>query len=126
MTVLKLDRWNISIGDDQPLVAIAGLNVLEDEGLAFEVARHLQSVAADLGMPLVFKASFDKANRSSIRSYRGPGLAAGLKTLERIKSELGLAIATDIHEVAQVDAVASVADIVQIPAFLCRQTDLVV
>ena len=126
MTVLKLDRWNISIGDDQPLVAIAGLNVLEDEGLAFEVARHLQSVAADLGMPLVFKASFDKANRSSIRSYRGPGLAAGLKTLERIKSELGLAIATDIHEVAQVDAVAAVADIVQIPAFLCRQTDLVV
>ena len=126
MTVLKLDRWNISIGDDQPLVAIAGLNVLEDEGLAFEVARHLQSVAADLGMPLVFKASFDKANRSSIRSYRGPGLAAGLKTLERIKSELGLAVATDIHEVAQVDAVASVADIVQIPAFLCRQTDLVV
>ena len=126
MTVLKLDRWNISIGDDQPLVAIAGLNVLEDEGLAFEVARHLQSVAADLGMPLVFKASFDKANRSSIRSYRGPGLAAGLKTLERIKSELGLAVATDIHEVAQVDAVAAVADIVQIPAFLCRQTDLVV
>ena len=126
MTVLKLDRWNISIGDDQPLVAIAGLNVLEDEGLAFEVARHLQSVAADLGMPLVFKASFDKANRSSIRSYRGPGLAAGLKTLERIKSELSLAIATDIHEVAQVDAVAAVADIVQIPAFLCRQTDLVV
>ena len=126
MTVLKLDRWNISIGDDQPLVAIAGLNVLEDVGLAFEVARHLQSVAADLGMPLVFKASFDKANRSSIRSYRGPGLAAGLKTLERIKSELGLAVATDIHEVAQVDAVASVADIVQIPAFLCRQTDLVV
>ena len=126
MTVLKLDRWNISIGEDQPLVAIAGLNVLEDEGLAVEVARHLKAVAADLEMPLVFKASFDKANRSSIRSYRGPGLAAGLKTLERIKSEMNLPIATDVHEVGQVDAVAAIADVVQIPAFLCRQTDLVV
>ena len=126
MTVLKLDRWNISIGVDQPLVAIAGLNVLEVEGLAVEVARHLKAVAADLEMPLVFKASFDKANRSSIRSYRGPGLAAGLKTLERIKSEMNLPIATDVHEVGQVDAVAAIADVVQIPAFLCRQTDLVV
>jgi 2-dehydro-3-deoxyphosphooctonate aldolase (KDO 8-P synthase) len=126
MTVLKLDRWNISIGEGHPLVAVAGLNVLEDEGLAFEVARHLKSVATEIGMPLVFKASFDKANRSSIRSYRGPGLAAGLKTLERIKSELGLPIATDVHEIGQVDAVAAVADVVQIPAFLCRQTDLVV
>ncbi len=126
MTVLKLDRWNLSIGDDQPLVAIAGLNVLEDEGLTLEVAQHLKSVAAALAMPLVFKASFDKANRSSIRSYRGPGLDAGLKMLERVKSELSLPIATDVHEIGQVEAVAAIADVVQIPAFLCRQTDLVV
>lgn len=126
MTVLRLDRWNISIGGDQPLVAIAGLNVLEDEGLALEVAHHLKAVATSIGMPLVFKASFDKANRSSIRSYRGPGLTAGLKILERIKAELSLPIATDVHEIAQVEAVAAIADLVQIPAFLCRQTDLVV
>jgi 2-dehydro-3-deoxyphosphooctonate aldolase (KDO 8-P synthase) len=102
------------------------LNVLEDEGLALETARHLKGVCADLGLPYVFKASFDKANRSSIHSYRGPGLAAGLRTLEKVKGEFGVPIVTDVHEIDQAEAVAAVADIVQIPAFLCRQTDLVI
>ncbi len=126
MTVLKLNKWNISIGDGQPLVVIAGLNVLEDQKLAFDVARHLQAVTSELGLPFIFKASFDKANRSSIKSYRGPGLEKGLEMLAAVKAEFKVPIATDIHEVHQAEPVAAVADIVQIPAFLCRQTDLVV
>ena len=126
MASLSLDRWSISIGDGQPLVVIAGLNVLEDEGLTLETATHLKGVCAELGLPFVFKASFDKANRSSIQSYRGPGLKSGLKILAEIKEKLQVPIATDIHEIDQAAPVAAVADIVQIPAFLCRQTDLVV
>lgn len=126
MAVLTLDRWNLSIGDGQPLVVIAGLNVLEDLSMAIEVGRHLKAVTADLGLPYVFKASFDKANRSSITSYRGPGLEKGLQMLAAVKAELNVPICTDLHEVDQADPVAAVADIVQIPAFLCRQTDLVV
>ncbi|WP_293676114.1 3-deoxy-8-phosphooctulonate synthase, partial [uncultured Phenylobacterium sp.] len=126
MAVLSLDRWKLAIGTGKPLVVIAGLNVLEDLGLALEVGRHLQGIAADLGLPFVFKASFDKANRSSIMSYRGPGMQAGLAMLERVKGELNVPICTDLHEIAQAEPVAAVADLVQIPAFLCRQTDLVV
>ncbi|HEV2531592.1 3-deoxy-8-phosphooctulonate synthase [Phenylobacterium sp.] len=126
MAVLKLDRWNLAIGDGQPLMVIAGLNVLEDVDLALEVGRHLKAVCADLGLPYVFKASFDKANRSSIYSYRGPGLEAGLQMLAEVKAQLAVPIATDLHEVVQAEPVAAVADLVQIPAFLCRQTDLVI
>lgn len=126
MAVLTLDRWNLSIGDGQPLVVIAGLNVLEDIEMALAVGRHLKAVTAELGLPYVFKASFDKANRSSITSYRGPGLAKGLEMLAAIKAELDAPICTDLHEIDQAGPVAAVADIVQIPAFLCRQTDLVV
>ena len=126
MAVLTLDRWNLSIGDDQPLVVIAGLNVFEDLDMAIEVGRRLKGVCAKLGLPYVFKASFDKANRSSIRSYRGPGLAEGLKMLAAVKADLDAPICTDLHEVDQAGPVAAVADLVQIPAFLCRQTDLVV
>ncbi|MEW5684248.1 MAG: 3-deoxy-8-phosphooctulonate synthase [Pseudomonadota bacterium] len=126
MAVLTLDRWNLSIGDGHPLVVIAGLNVLEDLQMALDVGSHLKAVTAELGLPYVFKASFDKANRSSITSYRGPGLAKGLEMLAAIKAELNVPICTDLHEVAQAEPVAAVADIVQIPAFLCRQTDLVV
>jgi len=125
MAVLTLEKWNLSIGEGQPLVCIAGLNVLEDLDLALETARHLKAVTAALDMPFIFKASFDKANRSSAQSYRGPGMAAGLEMLARVKAELGLPICTDIHEVAQAEPVAEVANVVQIPAFLCRQTDLV-
>ncbi|WP_304172033.1 3-deoxy-8-phosphooctulonate synthase [Phenylobacterium aquaticum] len=125
MAVLTLKKWNLSIGDGHPLVVIAGLNVLEDLDLARDTARHLKAVTGELGLPYVFKASFDKANRSSIHSYRGPGLEKGLEILRTIKSEFDLPIATDLHEIDQCEAVAAVADIVQIPAFLCRQTDLV-
>jgi 2-dehydro-3-deoxyphosphooctonate aldolase (KDO 8-P synthase) len=126
MAVLSLHRWQISIGDGQPLVVIAGLNVLENEALALEVARHLKGVCAELGLPYVFKASYDKANRSSIKSYRGPGLEEGLRILREVKRQVDVPIATDVHTPEEAEAVAEVADIVQIPAFLCRQTDLVV
>ncbi len=126
MAALELKTWNLAIGADQPLVVIAGLNVLEDLELARDAARHLKAVCAELGLPYVFKASFDKANRSSIRSYRGPGLEEGLKILRQIKDEFDVPICTDLHEISQAQPVAAVADLVQIPAFLCRQTDLVV
>ncbi len=119
----KASGW--SIGAGQPLAVLAGLNVLEDEGLAFEVATELKRICSSLGLPYVFKASFDKANRSSIKSYRGPGMD-GLKILAKVKSKLGVPIVTDLHEVAQAEPVAEVADILQLPAFLVRQTDLVV
>jgi len=126
MAALALSRWNLSIGEGNPLVVIAGLNVLEDLDLALSTARTLKAAADALSLPYVFKASFDKANRSSVKSYRGPGLAAGLEMLAAVKAEVGVPVATDIHEVAQAEPVAAVADVVQIPAFLCRQTDLVV
>jgi len=123
--MLTLKAWNLSIGAGQPLVVIAGLNVLESLDLALEVGGHLKAVTAELGLPFVFKASFDKANRSSIHSYRGPGLEAGLAMLAEVKRVLNAPIVTDIHEIDQAGRVAAVADVVQIPAFLCRQTDLV-
>jgi 2-dehydro-3-deoxyphosphooctonate aldolase (KDO 8-P synthase) len=126
MAVVHLKRWNLSLGTGQPLAVIAGLNVLEDLDLALQVAGRLQAVTGELGLPFVFKASFDKANRSSIRSYRGPGLKDGLTMLAEVKRRLKVPIATDIHEVDQAEPVAAVAELVQIPAFLCRQTDLVV
>jgi 2-dehydro-3-deoxyphosphooctonate aldolase (KDO 8-P synthase) len=126
MTVVHLRRWNISIGTGQPLVVIAGLNVLENLELALSVSRHLQAITTNLGLPFIFKASFDKANRSSIKSYRGPGLNDGLAMLAEVKRLLNVPVATDIHEIGQAEPVAAVADLVQIPAFLCRQTDLVV
>jgi 2-dehydro-3-deoxyphosphooctonate aldolase (KDO 8-P synthase) len=126
MAALTLDRWNIAVGEGRPLLVIAGVNVLESEALALEVGRHLQAVCADLGLPYVFKGSYDKANRSSIASYRGPGLTEGLRILSEVKRQLNVPIATDVHTPEEAEAVAAVADIVQIPAFLCRQTDLVV
>ena len=126
MAVLTLKSRDLSIGDGCPLVVIAGINVFEDLGMALEVGRELKTICAGLGLPYVFKASFDKANRSSITSYRGPGLAEGLKMLAAVKAELDVPICTDLHEVEQAQPVAAVADLVQIPAFLCRQTDLVV
>jgi 2-dehydro-3-deoxyphosphooctonate aldolase (KDO 8-P synthase) len=126
MAALSLPKWNMSIGTGHPLMVIAGINVIEDLELARLTARTLKAITADLGLPYVFKASFDKANRSSINSYRGPGLETGLEVLRAVKAEFDLPICTDIHEIDQAEAVAGVADIVQIPAFLCRQTDLVV
>lgn len=105
---------------------IAGPCAIESKENALLIAKHLKEVTDKLGIPFTFKASFDKANRTSIKSYRGPGLEKGLEILSEIKEELGVRIATDIHESWQAEPVGKVADIVQIPAFLCRQTDLLV
>ena len=113
-------------GSGEPLLWIAGPCVIENEPLTLRIAEHLQKLAERLTLQLVFKASFDKANRTSIDSYRGPGLDEGLKILERVKQHCGLPITTDIHEPSQAAAVASVCDLLQIPAFLARQTDLLV
>lgn len=123
---MKLDKWNIAIGDGVPLVVMAGLNVLEDEALALEVCAELKSICADLGLPYIFKASFDKANRSSVSSYRGPGESDGLAMLTKLKAKHNVPIVTDLHTPAQAEPVAAIADVVQLPAFLVRQTDLVV
>lgn len=114
----------IRIGGGLPLALIAGPCVIESERHALGLARAIRDLAAARGVPFIFKASYDKANRTSIRSYRGPGLAEGLGILARIKAETGVPILTDIHEPGHAAAAAEVADILQIPAFLCRQTDL--
>jgi 2-dehydro-3-deoxyphosphooctonate aldolase (KDO 8-P synthase) len=116
----------ISFANDQPFVLIGGMNVIEDEERVMEVARRFVEVTGELGIPYVFKASFDKANRSSINSFRGPGLEKGLEVLAAVKERFGVAILTDVHEPHQAAPVAEVADILQLPAFLARQTDLVV
>lgn len=123
---LELKKWQWRIGAGAPLAYMLGLNVLEDEALALETAQELKRQLKSQGLSFVFKASFDKANRSSVKSFRGAGLKAGLKILEKVKGQENLPIITDVHEPEQCEAVAAVADIVQIPAFLCRQTDLVV
>ena len=116
---------NISFSNSSPISIIAGLNVLEDEDMTLNVAKKLKDVTKKLDMPFVFKASFDKANRSSVNSYRGPGLETGVKIFKLLKDKLNIPIITDVHEIYQVDKIAEVADIIQIPAFLCRQTDLI-
>ena len=126
MPYMHLPKWDLAIGEGQPLVVIAGLNVLEGLDLAMATAAHLKAVTTELGLPFIFKASFDKANRSSLASYRGPGLEAGLAMLAEVGARLAIPIDADLHEAGQAEAVAQVADVVQIPAFLCRQTDLVV
>ena len=126
MNNLELKDYGIKIGDGEKLVVIAGLNVLEDEGLAQEVCAELKAICAELDLPYIFKASWDKANRSSITSYRGPGMEAGLPMLQAVKAKHGVPVVTDLHEAAQAEAVAEIAEVVQLPAFLVRQTDLVV
>ncbi|MYI75171.1 MAG: 3-deoxy-8-phosphooctulonate synthase, partial [Acidobacteria bacterium] len=113
---------DVALGDRQPLALIAGPCVIESESHALAMARAVSATARRAGVPLVFKASFDKANRTSIRSYRGPGLEAGLRILQRIKDDCGVPILTDIHEPQQAAPAAEVADVLQIPAFLSRQT----
>jgi len=115
---------SITIGSGLPLAIIAGPCVLESVNLGLAIGRHLQRTCAALRLPYIFKASFDKANRSSIDSPRGPGLEQGLAWLRTIREELGVPVTTDIHEASQAMPVAEVCDLLQIPAFLCRQTDL--
>jgi 2-dehydro-3-deoxyphosphooctonate aldolase (KDO 8-P synthase) len=116
----------ICAGEGCPLLVIAGPCVIESEGLMVEIAGNMKDITEELGLPYIFKASFDKANRSSVASFRGQGIQKGLRMLERIKNTFKIPVLTDIHEVYQVEPVAEVVDILQIPAFLCRQTDLLV
>jgi 2-dehydro-3-deoxyphosphooctonate aldolase (KDO 8-P synthase) len=125
-----LQRQPFSVGPatfgDGRLTLIAGPCVIESTEHAMMMARECAARAADAGLDFVFKSSFDKANRSSVESFRGLGMKAGLDVLRRVKEELGLAVVTDVHDTAQIEAVAEVVDILQIPAFLCRQTDLII
>lgn len=115
----------VAFANNAPFVLLGGMNVLESEALAMEVAEHFAQVSSRLGIPYVFKASFDKANRSSIHSYRGPGLEKGLAILAAVKTRFGVPVITDVHEPWQAQPASEVADIIQLPAFLSRQTDLV-
>ena len=116
---------SIEIGNDKPMVLFGGMNVLESRDLALTIAEHYVAITDKLNIPYVFKASFDKANRSSLTSFRGPGLDEGLKILEEIKSTFNVPLITDVHEPYQAAPAAEVCDIIQLPAFLSRQTDLV-
>ena len=116
----------VTFGGRRPLVLIAGPCVIESEAACLETARFLKELTGSLRIPLVFKSSYDKANRSSLRSFRGPGLTRGLEILGRVKGELGVPILSDVHRFEEVEAAARVLDILQVPAFLCRQTDFVV
>ena len=126
MTATQIKLGDFTIANDQPFVLFAGMNVLESRDLAMRVAEQFHAVTTELNIPYVFKASFDKANRSSVESFRGPGLEEGLKILAEIKEQFSLPVITDVHELSQVGPAAEVADILQLPAFLSRQTDLVV
>jgi 2-dehydro-3-deoxyphosphooctonate aldolase (KDO 8-P synthase) len=117
---------NVVFGGDRPLVLIAGPCAIENEDLTLRIAAFLKELTASLGIGLVFKASYDKANRTSVSSFRGPGMTEGLRILAKVKSEFDLPILSDIHDLSQVAAAAEVLDILQIPAFLSRQTDLLV
>jgi 2-dehydro-3-deoxyphosphooctonate aldolase (KDO 8-P synthase) len=117
---------SIRFGGNAPLFLIAGPCVIESEAHATSLAERLGAIASELGVPYVFKASYDKANRTSLSSFRGPGLQEGLRILKAIKKKTGLAILTDVHDLSEVGPAAEVCDILQIPAFLCRQTDLLI
>jgi 2-dehydro-3-deoxyphosphooctonate aldolase (KDO 8-P synthase) len=116
----------IVIGNGAPFVLIAGPCVIEEEQKTIEIATALKELTGRLGIPLIFKASYDKANRSSMDSYRGPGLAGGLRTLQKVRDQLSIPILTDVHRFEEIKPASEVADILQVPAFLCRQTDFVI
>ena len=116
---------SVKIGGDNPLVLIAGPCVIESEASALRHARALKGIAGRAGMPFIYKSSYDKANRTSIKSYRGPGLKKGLKILKRVKDELGVPVLSDVHCKEEIKDAAKVLDVIQIPAFLCRQTDII-
>ena len=117
---------NIEVGPNLPFALLAGPCVIESEEIVLRIAEKVKKITESLGIPYVFKASWDKANRTSVSSYRGPGLEEGLRILEKVKKDLELPLVTDIHESSQAQPVSEVVDILQIPAFLCRQTDLLV
>ena len=117
---------SVTIGGGAPLALIGGPCAIENEKHALMMAERLQRVTADAGVPFIYKSSYDKANRSSIHSYRGPGLTEGLRILQKVKDKTGLAVLSDVHDVTEVAPAAQVLDVLQVPAFLCRQTDLIV
>lgn len=124
--ITQVKVQNLTVDNNTPFVLFGGMNVLESRDLAMQIAEKYKEVTTKLGIPYVFKASFDKANRSSVNSYRGPGLEAGLRIFEEIKSQFDVPIITDVHEPFQAAPVAEIVDVIQLPAFLARQTDLVV
>ena len=126
MAIKSVKIGAIEVANDQPFVLFGGMNVLESRDLALRIAEHYVEVCAKLQIPYVFKASFDKANRSSVHSYRGPGLEEGLRIFEEIKKTFNIPLITDVHEPYQAAPVAEIVDVIQLPAFLARQTDLVV
>ena len=117
---------SVQIGDGLPFALMAGPCVIENLDLCRNICREVQSITTELGIPYIFKASFDKANRTSVQSFRGDGMQAGLDVLSAIKTEFNLPVVTDVHQADQCSAVAEVVDVIQIPAFLCRQTDLLI
>ena len=125
MTVRQIQLGDITFANDRPFALLGGVNVLEDLDFALRCAGHYKQVCERLEIPLVFKASYDKANRSSIHSFRGPGLNEGLSILQAVKDSHGIPVITDVHSPEEATAAAKVADIIQLPAFLARQTDLV-
>jgi 2-dehydro-3-deoxyphosphooctonate aldolase (KDO 8-P synthase) len=122
----KIQVQNITIGGNAPFVLIAGPCVIESEASTLEAAERLKKITSDLGIPFIFKSSYDKANRSSIKSFRGPGLKEGLRILGRVAREFSLPLLSDVHRFKEIMPAAEVLDVIQIPAFLCRQTDFVV
>lgn len=120
---MKLTHFDVGL--DKPLFLIAGPCVIESEAMAMETSTQLKRITDDLGIPFIYKSSFDKANRSSSASYRGPGIAEGLRILAKVKEELGVPVLTDVHEDTPLDEVADVVDVLQTPAFLCRQTNFI-
>ena len=124
MSNINLNNFNI--GNYEPMTLMGGVNVLESDSVVMNVAEKFAESTKDLNINWIFKGSYDKANRSSISSFRGPGIEEGLKMLEKVKSEFNVPVITDIHEPSQAEQEAEVSDVIQIPAFLCRQTDLVI
>lgn len=116
---------NFTVGEDKPLFVIAGPCVIETEQFAIDTAGQLKEITQSLNIPFIYKSSFDKANRTSVKSYRGPGLEKGLKILEAVKKQIGVPVLTDVHEDTPIEEVAAIVDVMQTPAFLCRQTDFI-
>lgn len=126
MTTKEVKIGNISIGGKNPLAFIAGPCVIESEEITLNIATKLIKITDKLNIPLIFKSSYDKANRSSVHSFRGPGIDAGLRILQKIKKELGVPILSDVHSADEAEKAAEILDVIQIPAFLCRQTDMII
>ena len=125
MTTRAVRIGPVTIGGGAPLALIGGPCAIENEKHALMTAARLSSIAADAKVPFIYKSSYDKANRSSVRSYRGPGLVEGLRILRKVRDEIGVPVLSDVHQVSEIEPAAAVLDVLQIPAFLCRQTDLV-